>query len=265
MFEQYVGLNGYLGTTDRAVLLTNGSGGLTAQASGLTLSAQNCLTIPGSTITASEPLLNLSQAWNNAGVTFTGIKFNATDTASASGSLLADFQVGGSSKFSISKIGLVVSQSAIRGTDINATSSIGQLSINFDTILTRDAANTLALRNGVNAQAFNIYNTYTSGTNYERLTQTWATNVCKIWTEKGSGGGTARDLVLGAGATELVRFQTGSKIGFFGVTPVARPAAYTVTNGATDRAYDASATTVGELANVLNTLIADLRGLGLVA
>ena len=33
---------------------------------------------------------------------------------------------------------------------------------------------------------------------------------------------------------------------------------YTVTNGATDRAYDADATTTEELADVLGTLIADL-------
>lgn len=40
--------------------------------------------------------------------------------------------------------------------------------------------------------------------------------------------------------------------------------AYTITNAATDRAYDAAATTVAELANVLGTLISDLRTAGLV-
>lgn len=95
MLEQYIGLTGYLGATDRAILLANGSGGLTAQAAGLTVSANNCLTIPGATLTANEPLLNLSQTWNNAGVTFSGIKLNITDSASANASRLMSFAVGG--------------------------------------------------------------------------------------------------------------------------------------------------------------------------
>jgi hypothetical protein len=56
----------------------------------------------------------------------------------------------------------------------------------------------------------------------------------------------------------------GSLVGFFGVAPAARPTTYTVTNLSTDRAYDANATTTAELADVLGTLIADLRTMGLV-
>ena len=40
---------------------------------------------------------------------------------------------------------------------------------------------------------------------------------------------------------------------------------YTITNGTTDRTYDANATTVEELADVLYTLISDLKARGLVA
>ena len=42
------------------------------------------------------------------------------------------------------------------------------------------------------------------------------------------------------------------------------PTAYTETNVTTDRTYDANSTTVAELADVLGTLIADLRALGIV-
>jgi hypothetical protein len=56
----------------------------------------------------------------------------------------------------------------------------------------------------------------------------------------------------------------GSLVGFFGVAPAARPTTYSVTNLVTDRSYDANATTTAELADVLGTLIADLRSLGLV-
>ena len=56
----------------------------------------------------------------------------------------------------------------------------------------------------------------------------------------------------------------GTNIGFFGTAPVAQAAAYTPTNVTTDRSYDADATTVAELADVLGTLIADLQAYGLL-
>ena len=56
----------------------------------------------------------------------------------------------------------------------------------------------------------------------------------------------------------------GSTIGFFGTTPAAQAAAYTVTNVSTDRSYDANSTTVDELADILGTLIADLKTYGLL-
>ncbi len=39
---------------------------------------------------------------------------------------------------------------------------------------------------------------------------------------------------------------------------------YTPTNVSTDRSYDANATTIDELADVLGTLIADLKSIGLI-
>lgn len=65
---------------------------------------QRQLRFPLGTVTASTPL-SITQTWNSAGVTFTGLQLNATDTASASGSLLFDFQVGGSSKCRVNKNG----------------------------------------------------------------------------------------------------------------------------------------------------------------
>src|SRR5437868_927163 len=49
------------------------------------------------TVTTSKPILDLTQTWNAGGVTFTGLKSNVTSTASASLSLLQDWQVAGSS------------------------------------------------------------------------------------------------------------------------------------------------------------------------
>ncbi len=62
--------------------------------------------LTGDTLTADAPVLNLTQTWNNAAVTFTGMKFNAAGTSdanSASASLLMDLQVNGTSKFKVDK------------------------------------------------------------------------------------------------------------------------------------------------------------------
>lgn len=56
----------------------------------------------------------------------------------------------------------------------------------------------------------------------------------------------------------------GTTVGFYGVTPVARSSAYTPTNVTTDRSYDANATTIDELADVLGSLIVDLQSVGLI-
>ena len=132
------------------------------------------------TLTSDAPV-TISQTWNNAAVAFTGLKFNAAGTSgtnSASGSLLADFQVNGVSQFSVSKVGAMISAFSISSSYIQSnanfvlTTDAGAVvwGATSDTWLRRDAANTLALRNGANAQTFNVYGTYTSITDYRRLT-----------------------------------------------------------------------------------------------
>lgn len=56
----------------------------------------------------------LSATWNDVLTTFTAVKYNVTDTASAAGSLLADLQIGGSSRFSVSKAGNVSAAGFVR-------------------------------------------------------------------------------------------------------------------------------------------------------
>lgn len=72
-------------------------------------SAATPITLTGGTVTTALPVLNATQTWNNVATSFTGIKLNITDTASASGSLLMDLQVGSSSKCKIDKTGIITS------------------------------------------------------------------------------------------------------------------------------------------------------------
>lgn len=57
------------------------------------------------TITTNIPAISSTGNWNNAAVTFTHWLANVTDTASGAASKLLDLQVGGSSKFSVTKGG----------------------------------------------------------------------------------------------------------------------------------------------------------------
>lgn len=80
-----------------------------------------------------------------------------------------------------------------------------------DLFLTRDAANTLAQRNGTNAQTFRVYGTYTDSSNYERISVVAATGNHDITTER-AGTGVPRALRLyTTGATSL-RFGTNNAI-----------------------------------------------------
>lgn len=78
------------------------------------------------------------------------------------------------------------------------------LGISTDVLLARDAANVLALRNGVNAQTFRIYNTTDAPTtNYERANLTWAANEFYIQTLAGGTGGNRNIKIFPAGTLSL--------------------------------------------------------------
>jgi hypothetical protein len=259
--------------------------------------------LTGDTLTASAPVLNLAQTWNNGSTTFTGIKFNVTSDTSAAASLLMDLQVASTSKFSVKKDGSV-STGAWQGTAVgvayggtgqttasagfnalspvtstgdlivgNGTNSSTRLGIgstgqvltvsggtatwaaaasgsgtvtsvsvttangvsgtvatatttpaitltlgaitptsvalNSDAFLTRDAANIVAQRNTTNAQTFRAYNTYTDASNYERGVFDWTTtaNTLTIGTEK-AGTGSTRNLQFVVGGTVVATFDS---------------------------------------------------------
>jgi hypothetical protein len=100
---------------------------------------------------ATSDIFNLTDTWNAGATTFTAIKMDVTDTASASGSLLLDLQVGGSSKFSVSKAGSANAQDVFAASGVYAptviqiTAAAGRFDIGGDVYLTRAAAASLRL------------------------------------------------------------------------------------------------------------------------
>ena len=153
------------------------------------------LTLTSPSLGSSAPV-TISQTWNAVGQTFKALVVNAAGTSdanSASGSLLADFQLGGTTKAKIDKLGIITANRLIldqsgsfiqipantalnwTGTSFLRSPSVGVFSFENNTqanffTLVAEAANTLALRNGGNPQTFNVYGTYTSITDYRRLT-----------------------------------------------------------------------------------------------
>lgn len=67
-----------------------------------------------------------------------------------------------------------------------------------------------------------------------------------------------------AGFTSANLITSTTGVGFNGNSAVGKSAAYTVTNSSPDRSYDATSTTVNELAQVCAALIADLQSVGLL-
>ena len=277
------GSNGQLQFNDNgafggiSTLTTDGSGNLTFSGRWINI-CNGAASAPASALTGTwftggtatttkpqfliEPAGTTSTAWSTSG---TGLGVNAA--SGFSGNLL-DLQVNGSSSFFVMagagyaldpSYGLrrvtngstVISGGTIGNSmiDLNGTSVLVN-SITFsrstqDTVLTFDAANTLAQRRSTNAQTFRLYNTFTSATNFERLNVRWAANEAIIDTEAGGGGGILRGLKIGGASTSL--------LGFYGATPAVQPTAV------------ANATDATTVITQLNALLSCLRTIGIIA
>lgn len=84
-------------------------------------------------------------------------------------------------------------------------------SFNADLFLQRDAANILAQRNGVNAQAHRVYNTFTDAGNYERISLLTDVGFASLSTEQ-AGTGTPLQLRLGTTGAASIFFFTNSVV-----------------------------------------------------
>lgn len=88
----------------------------------------------------------------------------------------------------------------------------GEATATADTVLNRDAANTLALRNGTAAQAYKWYHTYTDASNYQRGALKTAAGYVEVAAETAGTGATDVDVLLTPAGAGRVRFGTLSAI-----------------------------------------------------
>ena len=201
---------------------------------------------------ASDAPVTISQTWSTTN-TYTAFKVVANETAVANiSSNLLELWSGNAAtlKVRVDKQGSIFFPSGQSIGNLNTsfvcgggnfypagtlagTSTLGTASVPFFAIwvgtssnaafLTSDAANTLALRNGANAQTFNVYGTYTSGTSYERLTLSAPSAANAILgTNKGSGGGTARGLDLHTDGAARMTITTAGNVGIGTTSPTSK-------------------------------------------
>lgn len=84
------------------------------------------------------------------------------------------------------------------------------------------STNVLTLRNGTSGQTFNIYNTFTDSSNYERGGLRWSSNVLEVFAEA-AGTGSVRDLHLHFGGEIYAPVQFRSPASNIGQMYLYRP------------------------------------------
>jgi hypothetical protein len=178
--------------------------------------------IAAGTLNAAGSALNLSYTANSAGQLINGVTVDMTDTASNSASLLMNLRVGGNTRFSVSKMaagrsvtfdefgqlrvdttGGGLQWNCNGGFDLGYSSgdftvpatwgirwrSGSSMGAAVDLSVFRDAANTLALRNGTAAQTFRTYGTFTDSSNGRWLEQSMTTAGVAVLRATGNGTG----------------------------------------------------------------------------
>lgn len=197
----------------------------------------------GYSLTGSDAtnMVDLAGTWNTSG-TPTAIKLNITNTTSNAASKLIDLQIGGTTRFSVTRAGVLTllggsgtaftikeggsstlqfdegsTQHAGIGFGIvrvNSTGAFGwtsnaDVTLSPDTRLYRDAADIVAQRRSTNAQTLRVYGTYTDASNYERIAVSKAGGVAM---ETAGTGADDIDLPLTPAGAGLLKFGSHSAI-----------------------------------------------------
>jgi hypothetical protein len=147
---------------------------------------------------AGGAVADLVAVWNNVATTFSAIKMDVTDTASAAGSFLLNLLVGGAARFQVTKAGAVTAASSIRSTSASdgvgyATGAGGtetQLTSKSTTVVLNKICGTITMHNATLAHQTPVAFTLTNSA-------IEATDVVAVCVKS---GGTAGAYLVSAGA-----------------------------------------------------------------
>ena len=198
-------------------------------------------TLTGQSLTGTQAtsLVDLATTWLSTTGNPTAIKLNVTNTGSGASSNLMDLQIDGISKVRTSKgaelklasggsFALTQNGSGITGNrcillydaGIPTIATGGRIAWSasaidagggIDTYLERDAAGILAQRNGTNAQAFRVYDSYTDASNFCRANLSFNSNRFELSISSLGTGSTTRGFDIGTNGTgDITFFTSGS-------------------------------------------------------
>jgi hypothetical protein len=114
----------------RSMLLTafGGAGNVTDYLTiGASPPANGTIRLNTGTVTTDLPAFNALATWNAGAVTFTALRINVTNTASAAASMLADFQIATVSQWKVTRAGVVTQTGALNtggGVTVTANASL---------------------------------------------------------------------------------------------------------------------------------------------
>lgn len=214
----------------------------------------NTSSISSGTFIGQNRTFTLTQSGTAAA---TGDFMNIIPTSTGSGAInLVDWQYNSVSKFSVSNTGLTsISVASGDVLSLNGTGSASTI-VRFKDDGTERGA--LYVLNG--ATTFSMR----SGSNLEFVSDNSTTAKSLVW------GGSA--LTFPDSSNIVVNTTTGTKIGtatnqklsFHGSSPIVQDTGWLATNVTEDKTFDADATSINELADVLGTLINKLKDKGLI-
>jgi hypothetical protein len=207
------GIGGSTGSTDNAVLRSDGTGGATLQNTGVTIDDSNNILTSG--------YIRVGTSTADVRLTQNGISNNASGTYSiiswTGGTVIDAISIVGYvyQGIRLERLGGIQTWCCLNFSVAVTGGNGGQPRTPLDVRGTASIAGDIIQHNGATAVKHDVYNTYTSNTSFERLGISWSGNVCTITTEKGSAGGTLRGLKIGDAATAL--------LGFYGATAIVQP------------------------------------------
>ena len=208
-----------------ALAVTNKLGGNTIAASSATTYTDYgtlYLDVPaaGTNVTITNPWsLIASGAMKSTALTLTGGTLTLNGATSGA-SVLSAPAVAGSATITLP--GVTSTLATLGANTFTGDQTVGSSNLvgwSTDLKLYRDAAGTLAQRNGTNAQTLRVYNTYTDSSNYERGVFDWTTNanVLMIGTEK-AGTGLQRDVKIQVAGNSSLYFNINGSDRFYFTT-----------------------------------------------
>ena len=178
---------------------------------------ESILTSTGYSVTGSGStrMFNLSGTWNTSAAV-TAFHMDITNTQSGSGSFLMNLLVGGSSKFRVSKDSEIWAQyhNILANGFLDFNSSTNTAVMQYD-----GASGTVGQRSGTAAQTFNVYDTYTSATDYHRVgIKTARATLASVSGASVTATGLIPDGAVVVGVTTKVTVALGTGSGTTGYT-----------------------------------------------